>query len=137
MSCSWTGACTASGYGSGTALSRLDAPAPALGAATGASWGSLNLRQAYSRATAYAAARLDDDALAAARLDDDALAAHAWKELRTGHAGYPQDHDFGTVRVEPPAVLPPVDEADVSTNASARYGLAAIECLALVGEHLR
>ncbi|MCK9793469.1 Tat pathway signal sequence domain protein [Isoptericola sp. 4D.3] len=93
-------------------------------AVTGASWGSLNLKQSYARATAYAAVRLDDAA----------LAARAWKELRTGHAGYPDDHDWGTRRVEPPAVLHAVDEADFSTNASAQYGLAAIQCLALVGD---
>ncbi|MFE7407559.1 Tat pathway signal sequence domain protein [Isoptericola sp. NPDC057559] len=94
--------------------------------ATGADWGSLNLKQAYSRATAYAAVRLDDDA----------LAARAWTELATGHAGYPDGMDWGTRRVEPPAVLRAVDEADFSSNASAQYGLAAIQCLALVGERL-
>lgn len=95
-------------------------------AATGASWGSLNLRQSYSRATAYAAARLDDPA----------LARRAWTEFRTGHAGYPATHPFETVRVEPPRVLNAVDEGRFSTNASAQYGLAAIQCLALVGQEL-
>ncbi|WP_242504432.1 Tat pathway signal sequence domain protein [Promicromonospora panici] len=95
-------------------------------AATGSSWGNLNLRQAYSRATAYAAVQLDDDA----------LADRAWRELRTGHAGYPDDHSFGTVRIEPPRVLHPIDEAGFSTNASAQYGLAVIQCLALVGNRL-
>ncbi|MCK0118215.1 Tat pathway signal sequence domain protein [Isoptericola sp. S6320L] len=93
---------------------------------TGEHWGSLNLRQSYARATAYAAVRLEDDA----------LAARAWQELRTGHAGYPDDHDWGTRRIEPPAVLHPVDEANFSTNASAQYGLAAMQCLALVGDRL-
>ncbi|TDC73364.1 Tat pathway signal sequence domain protein, partial [Streptomyces hainanensis] len=93
---------------------------------TGASWGSLNLRQAYSRATAYAAIRLDDDT----------LAQRAWQELRTGHAGYPENHDFTSQRVEGPAVLNPVDEARLGTNASAQYGLAVIQCLALVGDHI-
>ncbi|CAL9340381.1 hypothetical protein SUDANB171_00256 [Streptomyces sp. enrichment culture] len=93
---------------------------------TGASWGSLNLRQAYSRATAYAAVRLEDDA----------LARRAWQELRTGHAGYPETHDFTARRIEGPAVLNPVDEASLSTNASAQYGLAVIQCLALVGDHI-
>jgi hypothetical protein len=93
---------------------------------TGQHWGNLNLRQAYSRATAYAAVKLEDDA----------LADRAWAELRRGHAGYPDDHDFATVRVEPPNVLRAVDEADFSTNASAQYGLAVIQCLALVGERL-
>lgn len=95
-------------------------------AVSGEHWGSLNLKQSYARATAYAAVRLDDRA----------LAARAWEELRRGHAGYPDDHDWGTRRIEPPAVLHAVDEADFSTNASAQYGLAAIQCLALVGDEL-
>ncbi|MCT2591558.1 Tat pathway signal sequence domain protein [Streptomyces sp. N2-109] len=94
--------------------------------ATGDDWGSQNLRQSYSRATAYAAKHMDDDR----------LAARAWAELRTGHAGYPDDQDFGSKRVEGPSVLNPVDEADFSSNASAQYGLAVIQCLALVGDHL-
>jgi hypothetical protein len=93
---------------------------------TGADWGNLNLRQAYSRATAYAARQLGDQA----------LAKRAWQELRTGHAGYPDSHPFGARRIEGPAVLNPVDEADLSTNASAQFGLAAFQCLALVGEHI-
>ncbi|MEV0621335.1 Tat pathway signal sequence domain protein [Nonomuraea sp. NPDC050404] len=95
-------------------------------AVTGSNWGNLNLRQAYSRATAYAAVQLNDQA----------LAKRAWQELRTGHAGYPDDHPFTATRVERPAVLNPVDEAQLGTNASAQYGLAAIQCLALVGEHI-
>lgn len=93
---------------------------------TGSDWGNLNLRQAYSRATAYAAVRLADDQ----------LAARAWQELRTGHAGYPEDHPFTAERVEGSEVLNPVDEARLSTNASAQYGLAVIQCLALVGDHI-
>ncbi|MFI8952867.1 Tat pathway signal sequence domain protein, partial [Streptomyces sp. NPDC053750] len=92
--------------------------------ATGSYWGSLNLRQSYSRATAYAASQLGDDK----------LAARAWQELRTGHAGYPDDHRFAAERIEGPAVLNPVDEAPLSVNASSQFGLAAIQCLALVGE---
>ncbi|MFJ8955095.1 Tat pathway signal sequence domain protein [Streptomyces sp. NPDC102381] len=95
-------------------------------AATGTDWGNLNLRQAYSRATAYAARQLNDDK----------LAARAWQELRTGHAGYPADHDFTSRRVEGPKVLNPVDEASFSANASAQFGLAAIQCLALVGDEI-
>ena len=56
--------------------------------------------------------------------------------FRTGHAGYPATHPFETVRVEPPRVLNAVDEGRFSTNASAQYGLAAIQCLALVGQEL-
>jgi len=94
----------------------------------GTSFGNLNLRQAHARLTAYAAARAGDPA----------LAARAWQEFFAGLAGYGPDVSWQAVRVEPPMVLAPVDETDfVSTNASAQYGLAAIQCLALVGDHLR
>lgn len=33
-------------------------------------------------------------------------------------------------------MLNPIAEAKFSTNASAQFGLTAIQCLALVGEHL-
>ncbi|MGW0520837.1 exo-rhamnogalacturonan lyase family protein [Crossiella sp. NPDC003009] len=96
-------------------------------AETGQSFGSLNLRQAHSRLTAFAAAKTGDAT----------LAARAWQEFHAGHAGYPRNAPWRSVRVEGPAVLKPVDEASfVSTNASAQYGLAAIQCLALVGDHL-
>ncbi|MFJ3673291.1 Tat pathway signal sequence domain protein [Streptomyces sp. NPDC090106] len=96
-------------------------------AATGTDWGNLNLRQAYARATA----------LAAEHLDDAALAARAWTELRAGAAGYPDSLSFTAQRVEPPAVLNAVDEAPLSANASAQYGLAVIQCLALVGDRIQ
>ena len=41
-------------------------------------------------------------------------------------------------RVTGPAVLRPVDEAPmVSSNGTAQWGLAAIQCLALAGEALK
>lgn len=96
-------------------------------AETGQSFGNQNLRQAHSRLTAYAAAKTGNAA----------LASRAWQEFYTGHAGYPRNAPWRSVRVDGPAVLKPVDEASfVSTNASAQYGLAAIQCLALVGDHL-
>ncbi|MCW6007027.1 hypothetical protein K1W54_20935 [Micromonospora sp. CPCC 205371] len=96
-------------------------------AETGQSFGNLNLRQAHSRLTAYAAAKTGNAT----------LAARAWQEFYTGHAGYPRNAPWRATRVEGPAVLKPIDEASfVSTNASSQYGLAAIQCLALVGEHL-
>jgi len=94
--------------------------------ATGESWGNLNLRQSYARATAYAAVQRDDPE----------LAQRAWAELRKGEAGYPEDMDFGTNRLEGPEVLNPVDEGTFSTNESAQFGLAVIQCLALIGDHL-
>lgn len=96
-------------------------------AETGRSFGNLNLRQAHSRLTAYAAAKTGNAA----------LATRAWQEFYTGHAGYPRNLSWQAVKVDGPAVLKPVDEASfVSTNASSQYGLAAIQCLALVGDHL-
>lgn len=94
--------------------------------ATGARWGDLNLRQAYSRATAYASVQLEDGE----------LADRAWEELRTGHAGYPDDHDFTGRSLTGPTVLNPVEEFSFSSNASAQFGLAVIQCLALVGDAL-
>jgi hypothetical protein len=96
-------------------------------AETGVSFGTLNLHQAYSRLTAYAAVKLGSPA----------LAARAWQEFYTGHAGYPRNQNWGTTHLEGPAVLKPIDEnASFSTNASAQYGLAAIQCLALIGDQL-
>jgi hypothetical protein len=95
-------------------------------AETGVAFGSQNLRQAHARLTAYAAVRLDDAA----------LAARAWQEFWTGHAGYPRNQNWASTRVEGPAVLKPVDETGFSANASAQYGLAAIQCLALIGDRL-
>ncbi|MGW4214452.1 exo-rhamnogalacturonan lyase family protein, partial [Lentzea sp. NPDC004789] len=54
-----------------------------------------------------------------------------------GEAGYPASSPWRSTRVTGPAVLNPVDEATwVSTNATAQYGLAAIQCLALVGDRM-
>ncbi|TDV43566.1 Tat pathway signal sequence domain protein [Actinophytocola oryzae] len=94
----------------------------------GVSFGNLNLRQAHARLTARAAASTGDPA----------LAARAWREFHEGGAGYGPTVSWRTTTVSPPLVLAPVDETDfVSTNASAQYGLAAIQCLALVGDQLR
>ncbi len=83
------------------------------------------LRQGHSRLTAHAAVKLG-------RPD---LAARAWTEFRGGadHGGL----EPRIVRIEGPAVLRPVDEArEVSTNGAAQWGLAAIQCLALIGDRL-
>jgi hypothetical protein len=90
-------------------------------AALGESFGRLNLEQGHARLTAYAAHRKKDAA----------LAARAWKEFTDGRNGYGPRQQFTSSRIEAPAVLNPVDEASgVSTNATAQWGLAAIECLA-------
>ncbi|MGP4917339.1 exo-rhamnogalacturonan lyase family protein [Brachybacterium tyrofermentans] len=45
--------------------------------------------------------------------------------------------DWSLRRIDGPAVLEPVDEADfLGTNGSAQYGLSAIQNLALIGDHL-
>jgi hypothetical protein len=93
--------------------------------ALGASLGSLNLQQGHARLTAYAANRRHDSA----------LARRAWQEFEAGRAGFAPDQRFEARRVEGSAVLNPVEEAAwVSTNESAQWGLAAIECLAFVPE---
>lgn len=84
--------------------------------------GGTVLTVGHSRLSAYAAAREKDQA----------LAKRAWAE-------FDGDRRFGnqplaTRRVQPPAVLRPVDEAPwISTNDAAQWGLAAIQNLALLG----
>ncbi|MBP2324888.1 hypothetical protein JOF56_005273 [Kibdelosporangium banguiense] len=96
-------------------------------AAVGQSFGTLNLKQAHARLTAYAAAKTNNPT----------LAARAWTELDRGEAGYPTTSPWTSTRISGPAVLNPVDEATwVSTNATAQYGLAAIQCLALIGDQI-
>jgi hypothetical protein len=109
-----------------------NAPADEQKAALGAELRGGSLAQAHSRLTAYAAKITGDEK----------LAARAWREFYRSDAA---DHgDFSntretleTKRIEGPLVLNPVDEAAwVSTNDSAQWGLAAIECLALVGDDI-
>ncbi|HET7538105.1 MAG TPA: hypothetical protein VFJ90_16710, partial [Candidatus Didemnitutus sp.] len=64
------------------------------------------------------------------------LAKRAWAEFTGGDGPY-ESRPITAKRITGPAVLRPVDEAAfVSTNGSAQWGLAAIECLALAGEAL-
>ena len=87
----------------------------------------IHLTQAHSRLTAYAAARLGDEA----------LAARAWESFAEGGEHLNHGSAFTLRKVAPPDVLLPVDEAPtVSTNDTAQFGLAAIQNLALVGRHL-
>jgi hypothetical protein len=87
----------------------------------GESFGRINLEQGHARLTAYAAWRKKDAV----------LAARAWREFTEGRSGYGPRQQFTSNRIETPAVLNPVDEVPgASTNATAQWGLAAIECLA-------
>ncbi|MFT7723223.1 MAG: Tat pathway signal sequence domain protein [Roseateles sp.] len=93
--------------------------------ALGAPHGGGNvLSVGHSRLTAYAAAYKRDPA----------LARRAWREfLADRSAAQP----LRTTRIAGPLALNPVDEAPwISTNDTAQWGLAAIQNLALVGEHL-
>lgn len=103
-----------------------NAPAQQQQAALGKELGPLNLEQGHARLTAYAAYRKQDAA----------LATRAWSEFDAGLHGYPTDRSFESQPVTGARVLHPVDEAAwVSTNATAQWGLAAIECLAFAGLH--
>ena len=98
-------------------------------AALGQDLGKLNLGEAHSRLTAYAAKEKRDPA----------LAARAWKEFFGGRAGLGADIDLSTaaVRVSGPAVLNPVTEGfGLGTNGTSQWGLAAVQVLALVGERM-
>jgi hypothetical protein len=89
----------------------------------------ISLQQGHSRLTAFAAN--------VGR--DPALARRAWSEFSRGEEG--EERGWHPPRetkpLSGPAVLQPVDEAAwVSSNGTAQWGLAAIECLALAGEAL-
>jgi hypothetical protein len=93
----------------------------------GVSLPPLNLQQGHARLTAFAAHRNRDAA----------LAARAWEEFAAGNGGIRPSACFRAKRIEPPEVLSPVDEvAWISTNSSAQWALAAIECLAFAGDAL-
>ena len=83
------------------------------------------LTQGHARLTAYAARELKDPA----------LARRAWAEFFKGEGDVPKHRRTGAKKLKGPAVLRPVDEAMyVSSNDTAQWGLAAMECLALAGE---
>lgn len=100
-------------------------------AAVGQVLDGTNLTQAHSRLLAY---------VAHATADDE-LARRAWRafdasgEFLARGDFHEADAAFRVHVVEPPDVLTRVHEADrVSTNASAQFGLAAIQNLALIGD---
>ena len=86
-----------------------------------------SLRDHHSRCTAFAA--IHDK--------DDALRQRAWAEL-LGNKFTP-DAPLPTItHITGPAVLNPIDEqSPIGTNGAAQWGLAAMECLALIGDSLK
>jgi len=87
----------------------------------------LNLQQGHSRLTAFVAKAKADPA----------LAKRAWSEFTNGAGGTGRPHPLEIRHLSGPTVLRPVDEAaGVSTNATAQWGLAAIQNLALIGDAL-
>jgi hypothetical protein len=83
-----------------------------------------NLREAHSRFTAYAGRELKDDA----------LLKRAWEEFIVGE-GRPTSLKPKTTHIEGPVVLHALDEdAQISTNGAAQWGLAAIENLSIMGD---
>ncbi|MEZ4699165.1 MAG: hypothetical protein R2834_02455 [Rhodothermales bacterium] len=91
----------------------------------GQSFRNNGLRQGHSRLTAYAARATNDPA----------LAARAWDEFSGRGGRIPSARAPETTRLAGPDVLRPIDEAPtVSSNGTAQLGLAAIQCLALVGD---
>ncbi|WP_232847805.1 Tat pathway signal sequence domain protein [Occultella kanbiaonis] len=93
----------------------------------------ISLIQAHSRLTAYAAHRTDDAE----------LAAFAWRRFfvdsgdMVNRNALQRVPDWSRSRIDGPEVAEPVDEAPfVSTNDASQFGLAAIQNLALIGNHL-
>jgi hypothetical protein len=93
----------------------------------GSNFGSIILFQGHSRLDAYAAVQTGDAA----------LAARAWSKFYNSDDYVDAKMPWKTVPLKGPDVLVPGPEAAwVSTNATALYGLAAIQTLALVGDKM-
>ncbi|MFF5970316.1 Tat pathway signal sequence domain protein [Streptomyces sp. NPDC012769] len=92
----------------------------------GQNFGTLLLFQGHSRQDAYAAAQLNDAQ----------LARRAWAKFERSD-GYTAAMVWDKTPVEGPDALEPgYEHLWISTNTTALYGLAAIQNLALVGDHL-
>ncbi|MDF0545281.1 Tat pathway signal sequence domain protein [Sphingobium sp. H39-3-25] len=90
-------------------------------------FGKRNLQEGHSRLTAFLARETGDKA----------MALRAWKEFLSGEAGLGlADHDPRVAVTLPGLPRPVVEWPNVSTNAAAQWGLAAIENLALIPEAL-
>ena len=93
--------------------------------AVGQDFGRLNLWQAHSRLTAYAAWQTNDPD----------LGDRAWSEFFAARSGLPvMQKPYPVVHYSGSAVLKPIDEVLLSTNAVSQFGLAAIQNLALQGD---
>jgi hypothetical protein len=95
----------------------------------GSNFGTLLLFQGHSRQDAYAAVQTGDNT----------LATRAWQQFYNSRDtwDYKESTDWSTKKIEGPTALVPGSEALwVSTNATALYGLAAIQNLALVGDKM-
>ena len=102
-------------------------------AAVGQVLDGTNLTQAHSRLLAYVAHATGDES----------LARRAWRafdatgEFLAKGDFHEADAALEVTTILPPHVLAPVQEArNVSTNASAQFGLAAIQNLALIGDSI-
>jgi hypothetical protein len=83
--------------------------------------------EGHSRLTAYVARATGDRE----------LAVRAWKEFLGGEAGLGLSTGDPRVALKGPAYVRPIVEwPDVSTNAAAQWGLAAIQNLALIPDAL-
>lgn len=85
----------------------------------------LNLAQGHARLTAFAAYHLKDSK----------LAERAWDEFYKGEGGFKKTSTKLTP-INPPLVLRPIQEGEVSTNAVAQWSLSAMQCLAYIGNQL-
>jgi hypothetical protein len=86
-----------------------------------------NLKEGHSRLTAYLARETGDTA----------MARRAWDEFLSGEAGLGLSQGDPRVKLTGAKVIAPtVEWPDVSTNAAAQWGLAAIENLALIPDAL-
>ncbi len=103
-----------------------NAPASEQAAFLGSPLPKLNLEQGHARLTAFVAFKSKNKA----------LAKRAWQEFFDGVSGI-KNPNTQTQQILPPAVLNPITEAQgVSTNAVSQWGLAAMQCLAFVGDSL-
>lgn len=104
-----------------------NAPRADIVALLGSDPGGRGMSDTNSRMTAYAAYHERDRA----------LSLRAWREFFAADWLKPGNSRNTVRRIDGPAVLRPLDEmTGISTNASAQWGLAAIQHLALGGETL-